>query len=441
LNIDTRQFLNAADRLMLTAHHGLRSLGHTGFQCQTHAWLEGCLDVSAVRAALARLAAAYPVVTSRLAPRDRKNGPSWQFDRARQVEFTEYHLPGADPRDVLNWAEGIFETPLNLDQSSPIGFHLLHLPDGSDVIVIRFVHALMDGKSPELVLNQINRLYAAPDDPSDVAHANQPDEIRAYLERFEKRRRRAAAWSVIRSHIQLPRRAIRVARPDAPRWVVGPYRVKIRTLDADQSAQIAARVKKLCGFPNLAAAMLASAFRGIIRHSPRPVRPCDVLQTDVPINLRPPGAMEPVFHNFMSFAGVRMRAAQLADRDAATLEITAQMRRQIRAGADLGNLEMMHFMSRFDRALRLFIRTSLQKAPFSLAFGFQGPAIAGLENFCGLPVSRLYSLISALHPPGVTLQINQFRGSTNLVLTHVAGALPDDLAESYLDTVTKDLLA
>jgi hypothetical protein len=113
----------------------------------------------------------------------------------------------------------------------------------------------------------------------------------------------------------------------------------------------------------------------------------------------------------MTFVTIRLRADQLYDRDAAIREITAQMRAQIRKEVDLGSLQLMHFFSRADRFLRLMIRSTLRFAPVSLAFGFQGQALVGLNKVCNLSVARYYCLIAALHPPGATVQINQFNGA------------------------------
>jgi len=70
-----------------------------------------------------------------------------------------------------------------------------------------------------------------------------------------------------------------------------------------------------------------------------------------------------------------------------------------------------------------------------------GRSIPGIETFLDQEVEWLYTLNSALSPPGVVLQVNQFRGCMNLILTYISEAVPETLAESFLDTIMEDLLA
>jgi len=72
-----QQYLNAADRLMLVGHDGLRGIGHPGFICQTQIRLKGRIDFGALRAAVDRLARNFPVVAARLRRGDR-GLPYWE---------------------------------------------------------------------------------------------------------------------------------------------------------------------------------------------------------------------------------------------------------------------------------------------------------------------------------------------------------------------------
>lgn len=443
------QPLNAADRLMLVGHDGMRSIDHAGFQCQSHLWLAGRVNVPALRRALETLHRHYPVMTARLdkypstppslGRKPQSAGPRWVYQHNTPVEFHEASLDAADEAAGWRYGERWFDEPLDLPRMNPIGFHLLHLPDGRDVFLLRWSHVLMDGKAPELVVHEINRRFDDPDLPAPTPSAG--DEMQVHLAKFDRNVRRKAAARVVRSHIRLPVRPLTLVPPDAPDWVTGPFRMIVRTLDADATERFVARVKRLCGFNNMAPAVLASVFRACLQHTPRRIKRRSLLQTDVPLNLRPPGSIQPLFRNFMAFISLGARVRDLGRRDDLTQQLNVQMREQLRRGIDLGNLQMMSFMSRYDRMLARHIKTHMQKSPMALGFGFLGPAFGGMEAFCGVPVERFYTLNSALAPPGITLQVNLHRGCLNFALTYVGDAVPDSLAQAFLDTMLKDLIS
>ncbi len=190
-----RQYLNAADRLMLVAHQGLLAVGHSGFTCQTHVWFDGRVDVARLRAALARLNEIHPVITSRLVAPGGYHVPYWSFRRDAAVELNEVNLDGCEDRDVWQFGESLCERPFSHAETAPIVWHLLHLPNGHDVLVIQFSHALMDGKAPEHMLKALDGLWddvggasTAPS-PARKEDPPSPDEIVAHLRREPRRKR------------------------------------------------------------------------------------------------------------------------------------------------------------------------------------------------------------------------------------------------------------
>lgn len=471
---DGVQHLNAADRLMLVAHEGMRRMGHPGFQCQTHIWLDGRLDVDRFKPALAKLRAVYPVIVSRLM-RDERGRPMWRFDAVREVEFVEHSLSGSESSDIWRYGEGLFETPLDLDQRDPIGFHLLHLPDGRDVLIVRFSHVLMDGKSPEFALAEIDRLFAEIEAPSDgaqrsiraatlkeqwsdpggsfsetksadalgrnagAANMRDIDELDQQLRRHGFRKRLASSWNVIRSQIKLPIQSAVMARGDISNWVFKPLRILVREMDEARTKAAADRVRRLCGFANLSPAVLASVFRAIRELSDKPITRRTGFKTDVPLNLRAPGQIHPVFRNYMSFIQMSARPGELNDRDALTRTLNAYMRDQLRRGVDVGTIQMMTIMSRMEKLLARHLLDRMRKDPISLGFGFLGQVLPSLEQFCGRRVDRLYSLNASISPPGMVLQVIQFRGKMSLVMTYIGSVVSDELANRFAEFIMDDL--
>lgn len=431
------QPLNAADRLMLVAHEGMRRLGHPGFQCQTHVWLDGRLDVEGFRKALAALERQYPVITSRLA-RDRRGIPFWSAHDG-PVKFIERDEDSAEQAAVWRTGERLFAMPFDLDTDPPIEFHLLHLPDGRDVLLLRFSHVLMDGKGPEFALSEINRLYsdesAATTPTTAVAH----DELADHLRRIGRRKRFSAAMQVVRSQIKLPIRSGVLARGDVSQWCHGPLRILVREMDETRTRAAIDRVRRICGFANLSPAVLASVFRAIRALTDKPIGRRTGFQTDVPLNLRAPGRIHPVFRNYMSFIRMCAKADELVDRDALTRSLSAYMRDQIRRGVDIGTAQMMSLMAPMEKLLARHLLDRMRKDPISLGFGFLGPVLAGLDTFCGRRVDRLYSLNASISPPGMVLQVSQFRGRMSLVMTYIGEKVPDELANRFAEFIMDDL--
>ncbi len=442
MRTDCKQYLNAADRLMLVAHEGMQGIGHPGFICQTHVRLKGRVDVAKLRGAFEELTRRYPVMTARL-KRDDHGMPYWEGTDEPSV-LHEIQVGSGD--NVTDWKVGerLFDKPLDLGRETPISFHLLHGPDGRDTLILRFTHVLMDGKAPEWALQLIDDCFEARAEGPSVAHSGvegqaSDDEMEAHLKRFDRMQRLRSALRVIGSQIRLPVTSVTMAPPDQKGWLVGPVGLMARTLDEPVAAAVTHRVKRVCGFPNLAPAVLASTFRAISRCTPHRTTGQTWYQTDCPLNLRPPGVREPVFRNFMTFIQLSLRQDELADRDEATRLLSAQMRDQIRRGIDLGNLQMMAVMSRFAPLLRSHLIARMKRQPVTLGFGYLGPVAQELSRFCRRDVENVYTFNASLSPPGVTLQANQFAGRINLLLTFITSAVPEALANRLLDEIIADL--
>ncbi|HKQ46836.1 MAG TPA: hypothetical protein VJZ71_02065 [Phycisphaerae bacterium] len=436
MRADGARYLNAADRLMLVGHDGMRGIGHPGFVCQSQILLESRVDFGALRAAVDRLTLKHPVVSARLR-RDEHGLPYWEPTGA-PPELQELTIESESDR----WRESarLLEAPLDLERESPISFHLLHAPDGRDTLVLRFSHVLMDGKSPEWTLRALDECFDDRAENDAMCDACGPlDAINAHLRRFDRWQRARWAGRVIRSQIGLPVTPVTLAPPEQKEWCVSPFGVLARTIDEAAAAKLSDRVKRICGFPNLTPALAASIFRAISRCTPHPTTDRTVYQTDCPLNLRPPGTREPMFRNFMSFIQICARQGDLADRDEATRRLSAQMRDQLRRGIDVGNLQMMAVMCRFAPLLRSHIITRMKRRPFTLGFSYLGPVIKELTRFCGIPVKNVYTFNTALSPPGVTIQVNQFSGRINLMLSYITSAVPDALAQRLLDEIVNDL--
>lgn len=446
--VPIRQGLNAADCLMLSAHNSLREIGHSGFHCQTHLWLRERLDVRALKNALSCLSRQYPVMTSRLVESG-GNGPYWQFRPGAMCNLHEASLDRNDTDAVWRYASDLFAAPLDHDRIDPAEFHLLHLPDGRDVLLMRFSHVLMDGKAPELVLKKVKcclqkQAAGQPIENHENGRAGRPsqngDEMTTHLNGFKRSRRYRAALRVVSDHLAMSSRSVTLVPSNASQPSMEFYGIDVRSLDESQTKIIMDRSQRLCGFLNLTPTVLASVFRAAGRLTAGQQKKRSCFQTDVPLTLRPPGKSEPVFHNIISFIQMSAEESDLNDRNRLTRVLHAQMRNQLRRHIDLGNLQMMTALSRHQWLLRKYIVAHIRKHPFTLDFCFMGPVSEDLERFCGQPVDWLYTLNTTTSPRGVALQVNLFRGRMNLVMTYISKSIPKTLANSFLDAITEDLL-
>ncbi|HPF37401.1 MAG TPA: hypothetical protein P5081_20410 [Phycisphaerae bacterium] len=432
-----RQYLNAADRLMLVAHQGLLGVGHSGFTCQTHVWFQGRVDVQRLRAALSRLNHRYPVITSRLVAPGGYRVPYWMYRNGADVILHETTLDGATERDVWAFGESLNDRPFSHADSDPIVWRLLHLPDGNDVLILLFSHALMDGKSPEHMLKLLDALWDH--DGVAIAEPAPMDEIVGHLRR-EKVGRRA------RSAVRRLRHEWRYSKPAAmiiPRvdrvWRATPFRILVREMDEMETDRAIARVKRLCGFANLAPALLAGVFRSIRTLGPDADNRGRQCKTDVPLNLRPPGRSEPIFRNFMTFIKLGATPDEMTDSESLVRTLNGRMRDELRNGIDLGSLQMMSFMAPHANLMRRHLLRTLRKGPVSLGFGFLGTVIPGLTKLGATPIRRLYTMNAALSPPGITLQGHQYQGRLSLVLTHIGATVNDELAAAFLQHIMDEL--
>ena len=432
-----RQMLNAMDLCVLRHSQAVRTIGCRGLTFQMQLWLEGRLDPSVLRTALMRLSRAYPIVTSRLLEGPRKGCASWQFRPGATCALREVTVPGDSRTEALNCAADILARAEDPAVSDPLVFHLLHLPDGRDLLLVQHDHCLMDINGTKLLLREINRLS------TESSMVSVPDEeedgIRAYLRQFP-------LWQRWRALGQLPThsRPFRAGGPVTLSDAAGPIqggipRIAIRELEEQATRSFLARTTRLCGFPSPSMAVLASIFRGILRHTPHTLTPRSALMASAGTNLRGRGARGPIFRNLGSLLSVICRPDEMGERDKLILLLNRQMREQLSKNTDLALLQCVWWLRhRADLVLR---RAQQAQHHHCVNYGFLGELVAGSEHFCGVPVRRIYALTQGWSPPGLSLAPALCRGRLVLPTTYMADTVPTARVEAFLDTVMTDLTA
>jgi hypothetical protein len=425
--------LNPADRVMLAVDQALRQIGYPGFQTQAFLWLGSRADAAGLRAALGRFARRHPVTAARLA--HWRGGPCWQYRPGAVLPLHEATLDSADERAVLQHAGQLLAQPHDPACDDPVRFHLLHRPDGRDVLLFQYSHALMDNNATPTLFQELadcaaNRMSAPP-----VRRTLDP--LWGYLRSYPRARRRAA---VERARERLVRsfayRATVLGR-SVSRPAGAPFGILTRLVNTALGRDMSARAQQVCGLPSLSMAILASVFRAIDRLAPPGGR--DNFAAGIGIDLGLRGPHGPVFQNLMSLVPVHARPEALADRDALTRLLSRQLRDSLAADADLGMAALISlFARRLHRAT--WIAEMTLRYSFSLWYAYFGAVDVG-EHFFGAPVEDVFYAGPCWSPMGITLLVNQFRGRLRFQATYVPESVPEALANTFLDEVLADLQA
>jgi hypothetical protein len=432
-----QQRLNAADRAMLTVDRILREMGSAGFETQTLVWTSAPIDVVALRTAIARLSARHPVITARLVD-CAERGPHWQFRPGAACPLEEV-ASSADPTAVLDYAGRLLSAPSYPAEADPVRFHLLHRPNGREVLILQYNHALIDNNAALFVLQEIDRLSRFGADKPEEGQNEGRDLVREYLRRFPRDRRRRAASRNLRQWGRSVRGGVVTLSKRPTRAVTGGVRIATRALDENATRALEARVIQTTGFPSLSMALAGSAFRAIGRLTPQ--RGIEgrgfVAGIGVDLGLRGRGGL--IFQNLVSLVPISARAEELHDRDALVRMLSRQLRERLAGDADLGMLQLVALLGHRPDG-RWVIEHALRHS-FSLWYAYFGSLDAIGDSFCGAPIEQIYYAGPAWPAVGLTLLVNQHRNRLFLQATYTFESVPETLAHCFLDLVIADLAA
>jgi hypothetical protein len=432
-----RQVLNAMDLCVLRHSQAVRAIGCRGLTMQMQVWLDKPLDVAVLRTALTRLSRAYPVVTSRLTERPGRSGVFWQFRPGALCELREVTVPRGGETEALNTAANILTLAGDPAEADPVEFYLLRLPDGRDLFLVQHDHCLADINGTKLLLREINRL--ATQTLAEPVPDEKEDGIRTYLRRY-------SFWQRLRTLWQLPARE-RPFRDSEPVTLSdtalpvrgGTPRIAVRELDEQATRAFLTRTTRLCGFPSPSMALLASIFRGILRHSPHPLTERSAFMAYAGTNLRSRGARGPLFRNLGSLLSVICRPDEMVERDKLVLLLNRQVREQMSRNTDLAILQCVWWLRH--RARLLLRRAGQAQHHHCLNFGYLGELVAPGERFCGVPVRRKFPVTQVWSPPALSIAPGVCRGRLVLPAVYMADTVPEPRIQAFLDTVVADLAA
>jgi len=450
--------LNAADRVMLAVDQALRHIGYPGFQTQAFLCLGGRVDERELRAGLIRLSECHPVTVARLV--EKRGGPYWQLRQGARLSLDVIELPSDSDAALHQQAGRLLGVTHDPAAEDPVRFHLLRRPDGRDVLLLQYSHALMDNNATPLLLAELARCSSSSFGTPLPAEANglavmdrsgspltstgeglgvtgksARDPLWGYVRRHPRRRRRAAVDAARQRLIAtLVYRGTMLGRPTS-RPSASPFGILSRQLAPAEARALSLRTRQSCGLPSLSMSILASVFRAIDRLAPPGGR--DNFAAGIGIDLGLRGPAGPIFQNLMSLVTVRARPDELADKTGLIRSLNRQMREALASDADLGMAALIGlFARRLHRAI--WIAEACLRYSFSLWYAYFG-AIDMPDEFFGIPVEDAYYAGPCWSPMGVTLLVNQFRGRLRFQATYVPESVPEPLANAFLDEVLGDL--
>jgi len=430
------QKLNAIDQTLLAMHDVLRSFGAGGFPAQLHVWLKSRADAQALKGALARLAQHHPVLAARLDDSDGPRQARWRFRPGGVCPLDELVLTSSDDSAVLRHAAEQMARPADVRSEDPIRFQLIHLPDGRDLFLVQYDHALMDANAMWPLLAEIERFTSAP--PGEDIPAKTHDAVRRYLDRHSRWRQWLGVYRTLAVRSELLRsRAMTLGVEEAVEGSPMTPRVVLRRLSVDQTDRLAARVAQI-GFPSLSTAILGSAFRAVGRltrqRDARNVR----LMSNVGINLRPHRARSNLFSNQASLMALSAWPDELQDWERLVDALNRQMFERLAQGVDVGCLAIASLTAPWLRFLKGPMRRMMRRQQ-TLTYGFFRVPVSTEDHLAGAPIEALCQTVISWPPFGLSLMANTCHGRLILAATHVRECIDDALMDDFLDAVVQDL--
>jgi hypothetical protein len=437
------QPLNAMDRSMLAVNRTLGDMGYPAFSTQSVVWLSGRADAARLRSAVARLSQRYPILAARLVD-TRGKRPAWSFRSGAECPLDEAELGSPKPEAVLDYAAQLLSEPSDLTSADPIRFDLLHRPDGQDVFLMQYSHALMDNSDAIPLLREIDQLSEGNWSAPEQSRLKPQDLLSEHIKRFPWWRRFKAAIKTLdirfrnlRGHPLTLGKNLEARKPLR-------FRLATRRLERVEVRAIEQHVIRTCGVPSLSMALLGSVFRALGKCAPDGNGSGRKLVAGIGVDLSPTGITRPVFQTLAAVVPVFVRPEALADREALMRALHQQFRQQLERGADLGMVQLSNFFQRpgtflRERFARLSVRR-LMRSGYSLWYAYFGSLDAVGERFCGASVESACYFASTWPPMGLTLLVNRFRGDLLFQATYVPESVPEPIANAFLDALIKDLM-
>lgn len=426
---------------MYSAQDNLQALGNPGFETIALLWLENRVDPQHLREQVEKLTTRHPVLRSRLV-RDWKGTLYWEPRADLRVGVYEETLAEAGEQAIQRSAEIILSRPRNLFEEPGVSFHLLHLPDGSDVLMMLLNHSLVDERSARLTLQELNHLLAG--DPLPT-----PGEPHDLIEAHRRKFSRTVRWTAFRKALpdyiwdrwakraKWPRQMPRT--PQRQKLENVQLRLLTRRLSKEDSRILLDYCRRVTRFPSTSMTLLGGVFKAFADtlHYPHVD---DLFRTGVGVEVGRQSSEN--FHpqNGSSVLRVHLTRNEVNDRKQRVELLVERLHGVLREKRDLGILESN---SLFYWCYPLVRRVTSQmiRWAFSFWYAYFNVPRDYSETFGGIPVRMAAYYCAAWSPSGLTMLITQFRDQLQFSVTYVENVVPAADAQSFLEGTVNELLA
>jgi hypothetical protein len=449
------QYPNPLDLLFFAEEQATRRAGLPGVHVHIHLELRGQVDVAGLRRALLALYRVYPTAGARRELEIRTGRPRWRLDSPapdmrRVVQLHAVTPPTA--AQLQHDVEALFAAPLDIDGLPPVQFHVFRgLPRG-DVVVMRWPHALTDGRGAYSLLEELARLYDEAPDPAALTSAG--DERR---DDFGRMLADYPIWRRLQAVLELCRPAHPGCGPVlqlAPRPGVtspGPMHFVLRHLTPEQTVQVGDRMRRVAGTSPSGDYLRGCALHALHELMPKP-QPSHGLYTVMLLldNRRRQGPA--MCWNLTSALPLIVPAEAAGDPVEATRVIHRQTIAHVRARTGLQYYAALSllmypptaYVAAVLRATMLSGRrhTSglmLAGTP-SLRLDFIGPFSRPLPRFCGAELHNHYGYSTLLPEPGFALHVNLTHDRLNIIGVCFESRVPVPTLTALMDRFVATLL-
>lgn len=418
--------LTGGDWFLVTLGRMMRAAGqgeHTGL---TVLQLGPGIDTRALRAAAERLADASPIAAGRLG-KSLFGLPRWSWPTGARPRFplTEHPLG-------TRW-EQVAERHLASAPKHPVCFDLIPEPSGA-TLLLRWRHALLDGKGAELFLAEITRLAAdASAEPRAESWGIQAPRQATTWQTFGE----AERFNIHYDRLALtPIKALGAAKPGP-----GVGRFAVECFSREETARIVERAAAVSRGMFQIGWFLAVAMRAHQRVLAGRGERAESFRVHCAVQERKRGARHPIWQNQLSQFFFSLHNENLDDLGSAAQSLQEQFAEMSRQRLEVAFSAMASLFRRVPGWLWLkIIKRSSNGYLNSFFFSHTGECLPEAATFCGAPILNAWHIPTVSQPPGTGIFYCQRSGQLTAAISWVDGVLRPGELELLRSQIRDDLL-
>lgn len=442
------QHPNPLDRMFFAGDYAMRRLGLPGSVAYLQLAFEGRLDPVRLQTALRQTYARYPVLAARYEHPWHTPWPCWRLGALTAVDAVHvHHFTGDSEAGIEIRAHALFNAPHFAERTPPFELHVLQGGAHGDTLLVRWPHALMDGRGALLVLDALSTCYTEGTPPPGPA---QPDAARRDF---------AALLAAVPPATQLrwaldclhgerhPTRVLRLAQTPLRR-PLGSMHYRLRSVADEAWQQVAENARRTGLDARLSDFIRATAVAALdqVLNPSTHDHPIYTLGAFVDHRRQRPGA---VCWNLTGALPLQVPAAWAQDRPRVAAHLRRQMTDHARAQTSLRHYATLRLTM---QPPRTFVGAAIRAGFGGRAVAFQRSLLPSLPlgilpafgdapaTLFGLPVRAFHGFRTVPPEHGFSLDVAIGGGQLNIAGACLAGRVPVPLLEQLMDRFVALLL-